>query len=152
MSIRLVSIKNINNQNKKLSVNLLATRRFPSREMAQNTQRFRQNGSNDGHSPTTDSPSISYASADRKEDSVHQNSNRLSGSLKPHYVLVWKPNEAKLKKYTMHCTVVYSTKTLYYYLSTIQTLSLTIILSKSFSANKNTGSIVVPNWQQLTSH
>ena len=61
----------------------LATRRFPSREMAQNTQRFRQNGSNDGQCPTTDSPSISYASADRREESIHQNSNWLSGSLKP---------------------------------------------------------------------
>ena len=61
---------------------LLATRQFPSREMAQNTQRFRQNGSNDGQCPTTDSPSISYASADRREDGVQQNSNRLSGRLK----------------------------------------------------------------------
>ena len=33
-------------------------------------------------SPTTDSPGISYASADRREDSVQQNSNRLSGRLK----------------------------------------------------------------------
>ena len=33
-------------------------------------------------SPTTDYSSISYASADRREDSVHQNSNWLSGRLK----------------------------------------------------------------------
>ena len=32
--------------------------------------------------PTTGSPSISYASADHREDSVHQNSNQLSGCLK----------------------------------------------------------------------
>ena len=32
--------------------------------------------------PTTDSPSISYANADHREDSVQQNSNRLSGRLK----------------------------------------------------------------------
>ena len=82
MSIRLMSIKNITNQNKKLSVNLMATRRFPSREMAQNTQRFRQSRSNDGQCPTTDSPSISYASVDHREDSIQQNSNQLSGRLK----------------------------------------------------------------------
>ena len=121
----------------------LATRRFPSREMAQNTQRFRQNGSNDGQCQTTDSPSISYASADRREDSVQRNSNRLSGCLKT--LIMCQPNGAKLRKYTMHRTVVYSTKTLYYYLSIIQTLSLAIILSKSLSTNKNTGSIMVPN-------
>ena len=50
--------------------------------MAQNTQRFRQNGSNDVQCPTPDSPSISYASADRREDSVQQNSNPLSERLK----------------------------------------------------------------------
>ena len=60
-------------------------------------------------------------------------------------MLVWKPKGAKLRKYVMHCTAVCSTKTLYYYLSTIQTLLLAIILSKSFCINKSTGSIIVPN-------
>ena len=35
-------------------------------------------GSNDRQCPTTDSPDISYVNADRKEDSVQQDSNQLS--------------------------------------------------------------------------
>ena len=108
MSIRLVSIKNINNQNKKLSVNLLAMRQFPSREMAQNTQRFGQNGSNDGRCPTTDSPSIPYASADRREDSVHQNSNRLSGSLKP-LIMCWFGNPTEPNSKSTLCIALWFT-------------------------------------------
>ena len=85
-------------------------------------------GSNDRQCPTTDSPSALYASEDHKEDSVQQNSNWLSGTLQTlNSTLVWNPNRAKLKKYTIHCTAVYSNQTLYYYLSTIQTLSVVII-------------------------
>ena len=152
MSIRIVSIKNMNNQNKKLSVNLLARRQFPSREMAQNTQRFRQNGSTDGQSPTTDSPSISYASVDHREDSIQQNSNRLSGCLKTLIMCQFGSPTEPNSKSTLCIALWFTVPKLYYYLSTIQTLSLAIILSKSFSTNKNTGLIMMPNWQHLTSH
>ena len=45
------------------------------------------------------------------------------------FVLVWNLN-TRLKKYTMHCNAIYSTKTLYFYLCTVQTLSLVVIWSK----------------------
>ena len=85
MSIRLLMrIKNIIKQSKQETVSSTYWQRddFLPEKLAQNIQCFTQNGSNDGQCPTTDSPSSSYANADRKDDSVLQNSNRLSETLK----------------------------------------------------------------------
>ena len=71
MSIRIRGIKlNHTIETRNCQFNLLATRRFPSRKIAQNIQRFRQTGSSDGQCSTTGSLSTSDASSDRKEGSV----------------------------------------------------------------------------------